>query len=147
MAKSNLDHTTAGPGFRLDLELTVANSNEHAPLRPGMFDRNPHQGLDELGEDDLAKHGLRRLDYRPDIQLHDRRADRGDWRGRSSLRVKGRVRLVNLPHLAECTPTEIAVAGVSQIGVRDRLKAAHGIEPRSNFMRDGFIVNEAVFPG
>src|SRR5271157_5123904 len=147
MAKSNFYHTAAGPGFCLNLGLIVANSNQHASLRPGMFDRNPHQGLDELIEDDLAKHSLRSLDYRPDIQLHDRRAYRGDRRGRSSVLIKPWVRLVNLPHLAECTPAKIAVAGVSQIGVGDRLEAARGVEPRSNFMRDGFVVDEAMFPG
>src|SRR5271165_2144625 len=147
MAKSNFYHTTAGPGFYLNLWLIVANSNQHAPLRPGMFDRNPHQGLDELIGDDLAKHSLRGLDYRPDIQLHDRRADRGDGRGRSSSLIKRRVRLVNLPHLTECTPAKIAVAGISQIGVGDRLEAARGVELRSNFMCDGFVVDEALFPG
>src|SRR5260221_12975628 len=29
----------------------------------------------------------------------------------------------------------------------DRLEAAGGVEPRSNFMRDGFVLDEAVFSG
>ena len=55
--------------------------------------------------------------------------------------------MINLPHLAEGTPKKIAVAGVSQIGVGDRLESASRVEPGSNFMRDGFVVDEAVFPG
>src|SRR5271166_2685547 len=147
MAKCNFDHTAAGPGFRLNLELIVANSDQHTPLRPGMFDRDPHQSLDKLIEDDLAKHRLRGFDYRPDIQLYDRCADCSDGRERSSFLVKRRVRLVNLPYLAERTPAEVAVAGVSQIGVGDRFEAACGVEPRSGFIRDGFVLDEAVVPG
>src|SRR5258707_3786669 len=113
MAKSNFDRATIGPGFRLNLELIAAKSNQHTSLRSRMFDRYPHQGLDELVEDDLARHGLRGLDYRPDIELRHRRTDRSNGGGRSSFLVERRVRLVNLPHLAESAPAEITVAGVS----------------------------------
>ena len=146
MAKSNFDHATASLSFRLDPGLIAAKSDQRTALRSRMFDRDPHQGLDELVEDDLARHGLRGLDYCPDVEVRDRRADRSGRRGRSSVIVERRVKLVNLSHLTMSTPTEIAVAGVSQIGVGDRLEAARGVEPRSSFMRDGFILDEAVFP-
>src|SRR5215469_18476182 len=111
-----------------------------------MFDRYPHQGLDELVENDLARHGLRGLDYRPDIQLRNRRADGGNGRKRSSFLIRRRVRSVDLPDLAVGAPAQIAVAGVSQIGVGDRLETARRVEPRSNFMCDSLVLDEPVFP-
>src|ERR1700756_894798 len=127
MAKSNFDHASAGPCFRLNLEFIATNSNQHAPLRPCVFNCDPHQGLAELVENDLAGYGLRSFDHCPEIQLHDRCANRSHGCGRSPFLVECGVRLVNLPDLAEGTPTEIAVAGVSNVSLADRLEPARSV--------------------
>src|SRR6516164_3906106 len=49
-------------------------------------------------------------------------------------------------HFTECTPTHIQVPGILKIGLGDRLYAALRVEPRSYFIRDGFLLDKAVFP-
>ena len=46
-------------------------------LGPRMLDRDSHERLDQPGENDLARERLRGLDDGLDVQLFDRRADRG----------------------------------------------------------------------
>jgi hypothetical protein len=109
-----------------------------------MLDGNHHQGLHELPQHDLAGYGLRSLDHRPEVELLKGRANRGGGRGRRSFLVQVRVVLIELPYLAERTPTEIAIAGVSKIRVCARLKAAGEIELRSEFVRNALVLSEAV---
>ena len=109
-----------------------------------MLDGNHHQGLYEPAQHDLAGHGLRSLDHRPEVELVKGLANRGGGRGRPSLLVQVRVALIELTHLAERAPTEVAVAGVSKIGVCARLIAAGEIELRSEFVRNALVLSEAV---
>ena len=56
-----------------------------------------------------------------------------------------RVALLELPDLAGRAPAQVAVARIPEIGIRDRVEAALGIEPCGNFVGYGLVVNEAVF--
>src|SRR5215469_4115121 len=56
------------------------------------------------------------------------------------------VALIELFNLTDRSPTKIAVTGVPQIGVSDRLEAATRVESTSNFVGDGLVLNEAMFP-
>jgi len=49
-----------------------------------------------------------------------------------------------LLHLAIGSPTEIAGASVLHIGVRDIFETTRRVEPRRNFIRQRFVLDEAV---
>jgi hypothetical protein len=106
------------------LRLVAPEQDEQAAIGSCMLDGNHHQGLDKLAEHDFAGDSLRSLDYCPEIKLLDGRVDHGGGRGLRSFLVQTRVFLTELPHLAERAPTEVAVAGISEIGIRARLIAA-----------------------
>jgi hypothetical protein len=55
-----------------------------------------------------------------------------------------RVASIKLPHLAERTPTEVAVTCVPEIGVSDSLIATGEIRLRSEFVRKALVLSEAV---
>jgi len=55
-----------------------------------------------------------------------------------------RVASIKLPHLAERTPTEVAVIRVPEIGVSDSLIAAGEIRLRSEFVRNALVLSKAV---
>src|SRR6202521_3015090 len=98
-----------------------------------MFDRDPQQRLDELTKDDLARHRLRGLEHRPDIQPLDGRANGSGGRCRDWCVAEMRMKLFELPHLAICSPTQIAVAGVLQIRTGDLLEATRRIKVGRDF--------------
>src|SRR5579864_2550764 len=113
----------AGSRFRRDPWLVAGEQDKQATLGRGMLDRNPKQCFDQLAEFDLARYGLRGLEHRPDIQPLDGRADGrggrcGDW-----CVAEVRMKLFELPHLAERTPAQVTAPRVTQTGVGDRIEA------------------------
>ena len=56
-----------------------------------------------------------------------------------------RIAPVELPHLAEPAPAQIALPRVSQIRVGNALDAARRVKPRGYLMGDALVLNEAVF--
>src|SRR6266446_7002047 len=115
LAQRDLDLTAAGRRFRLDPRLVAREQDEQATLGPGMLDRDPQQRLDELAEFDLARHRLRGLEHRSDIQPLDGRANGSGGRCRDWCVAELRMKPFELPHLAIGTPPQIAVASVLQI--------------------------------
>src|ERR1700733_1864849 len=109
-----------------------------------MLDRNPHEPLDELVEDDLARHRLRGFEHRPDIQLLDGRANGSGGRCRNWCVAEMRIKLFELPHLAERAPAQVTVPRVPEAGVGDRSDAARRIEPRGQLMGQAFVLHETV---
>src|SRR5258708_40101669 len=95
-----------------------------------MLDRDPQQRLDELTEDDLTGHRLCGLEHRPDIQLLDERANGGGGRWRDWRVAEMRMKLFELPHLAERAPAQVTVLRVPQICLGVRLNAARRVKPR-----------------
>src|SRR3979411_1358415 len=81
-----------------------------------MLDRDPHKPLDELVEDDLARHRLRSLDHRSDIELLDGRVDHGCRQRRRRSFARTRVAPIELLHLAERSPLCKATARILQMG-------------------------------
>ena len=55
--------------------------------------------------------------------------------------------LIELPHLAIGAPTEVAVAGIPQIAMRDLLEAARRIEACGKLVGERLVVHEAVVAG
>src|ERR1700737_693063 len=99
-----------------------------------MLHRDLQERLDELAEDDLAGHRLRGLEYRPDIQLLDWCANGSCGRCRDWRIAEMRMKLFELPHLAERAPAQVTVPRVPQAGVGDRFDAARRIESRGQLM-------------
>src|ERR1700676_259478 len=109
-----------------------------------MLDRNPQQRLDELTEDDLARHRLRSLEHRPDIQPLDRRANGSGGRCRDWRVTELRMKLFELPHLAERAPAQVTAPRPPQIRVGDRIEAARRVEARGQLMGQALVLDEAV---
>ena len=100
----NIDQAATGRRFRRDPWLVARKQNEHATLGTGMLDRDPHEPLDELVEDDLARHRLRGLEHGPDIQLFDGRTNGSGGRCRDWCVAEMRMKLFELPDLAVGSP-------------------------------------------
>ena len=109
-----------------------------------MFDRDPQQRLDELVEDDLARHRLRSLDHRPDIQLIEWRANGSGGRCRDWGIAEMRMKLFELPHLAERAPAQVTAPRLPQIRPGERIEAARRVEPRGHLMGQALVLHEAV---
>src|SRR6267378_8509535 len=133
--------------FRRDPWLVAREQDEQPTLGAGMFDRDPQQRLDELAEDDLAGHRLRGLQHRPDIQLLDRRANGSGGGCRDWCVAEMRMKLFELPHLAERAPAQVTVPGVPQTGVGESLNAARRVETGGQLMRQALVLYETVFTG
>src|SRR4030081_204096 len=99
-----------------------------------MLQRDPHERFDELAENDLARHRLRGLEHRPDIQLLSGRANGGGGRCRDWCVAEMRMKLFELPHLSERAPAKIAAPRLPQTGMGDCLDAACRIEARGRLM-------------
>src|ERR1700726_2966456 len=112
-----------------------------------MLDRDPQQRLDELVEDNLAGHRLRGLKHRSDIQLLSGRANGSGGRCRDWCVAEMRMKLFELPHLAERAPAQVAVPRVPQTGVGDRIEAARREESRGPLMGQALVLHETVFAG
>ena len=57
------------------------------------------------------------------------------------------MRLVELSHLPDGSPTKVAVAGVPQIQVRELLEPTRRVKARGKFVSDRLILNKAVGAG
>src|SRR5258708_11589460 len=112
-----------------------------------MFDRDPQQCLDELAEDDFAGHRLRGLEHRTDIQMFDRRANGGGRRCRDWCVTEMRMKLFEMPHLAERAPAQVTAPRFPQAGMGDRIEAAHREEPRGQLMCQTLVLYETVVAG
>src|SRR6266851_9972669 len=58
-----------------------------------------------------------------------------------------RIRLVELTHLPNGSPTEITVASVPQIQVRELLEPTRRVKARGQFVSERLIVNKAICAG
>src|SRR5258708_34993358 len=134
----------AGRRFRRDPWLVVGEEDKQAPAGAGMFDRDPQKRLDELIEDDLTGHRLRSLEHRPDIQPLGGRAKGSGGRCRDWGVAEMRMKLFELPHLAERAPAKIAAPRLPQTGVGDRIEAARREEPRGQLVGQTLVLAKTV---
>src|ERR1700687_3948872 len=109
-----------------------------------MLDRDPQQRLDELIKDDLAGHRLRGLEHRPGIQPLDGRANDSGGRCWGLCVAEMRMKLFELPDLAERAPANIAAPRLPQIRWGDRIEAARRAESRRQLMAQGLVLYETV---
>src|ERR1700726_202743 len=137
----------AGGGFPRDLWLVALEQDKQATPGTGMFDCDPHQRLDELTQEDLAGYRLCGLEHRSDIQPLDGRANGSTGRCRHRCVAKMRMKLFELPHLAERSPVKIAAPRLPQIRAGERIEAARRVEPRGYLMGQALVLDEALLAG
>src|ERR1700674_3450943 len=135
---------TAGCGFCLYPLLHTSLKNQQTSLSTCVLNRSTHERVDQLLQDHLARHGLRHFDNRREIKVFDPCADRASRSRYWLFLPEVRIQLVELPHLAIGSPTEIAVLGVPQIRMRDLLKTTRRVEARGQLVGEGLIVDKAV---
>ena len=76
--------------------------------------------------------------------MRNGRADGGRGSLGRQFLAEMRVGLLQLPYLALGTPAQIAVPGIPEIRVGDRLEAACSIEPCGAFVGDALVLDEPV---
>src|SRR6202048_140168 len=130
----------AGLRFRRDPWLVAREQDEQATLGASMLDGDPQERLDEIAKDDLSGHRLRGLEHRPDIQPLDWRANGSGGRCRDWRVTEMRMKVFELPHLAERAPAKIAAPRFPQTGVSDRIEAARREEPRGYLMGQALVL-------
>ncbi len=91
--------------------------DQKTKLGAGVFNGDRHERFDQFLQHNLPSNRLRRLHYRPQVQLLNRRAD-GGVRAHGGLLFDRRVALFELLHLAQCAPTPITVTRVTEVGMR-----------------------------
>src|SRR5215831_41972 len=74
----------------------------------------------------------------------DWRADRAGRSSRLFVRLELGIRLIQLPHLAVSSPTNVVVPSVSQVGVGDLLETTRQVEPGRKFIGKRFILDKPV---
>src|SRR2546430_1745141 len=110
-----------------------------------MLDRSTHQRIDQLVENDFTSEGLADACHGGEVELFDRGADRvGRSTGGGFLHRQVRMELVELKDFASCAPSEIAVAGISQVRIRDGPEPTGSVEASRKFVRERFVVDEIV---
>ena len=141
MADAHCDPVLVCRGFRLDLRFVASQQDQQPSSGTRMLDRFHHQRLDQLFEKDLAGQRLRHIDHRGEIQVLDWRSDGG----RGSRRpLDPRMALVQLCDLAECPPAEVTAARAAEIVLGYRVEAARRVEPRSELVGHGLVLDEIV---
>ena len=101
----------------------------------------------QLLQHDLARDRLRHFDHGREVEVFDRRPDRARRPGRWLFLPEVRIELIELPHLPIGSPTQVAVAGVAQIHIRDLLEPTRRVEARGEFVGERLVVNKAVGAG
>src|SRR5690242_9447072 len=105
-----------------------------------MLQRDPHKRLDELVENDLARHRLRGLDHRPDIQLLEGRANCRRRRRRCCFLAQPGVEPLELLHLSESPPTRKATTRILQMGACGSRGPAAEKKSCSKLVGDSFVL-------
>ena len=141
------DRVAVDRGFRRDPQLSPVRQDQQAALGARMLDRGAHDRDEQLLLHDCAGDRLRQLDDGREVELFDGRPDRARRTARSFILPEERIHLVELPHLAVGSPTQVAVAGVSKVEMRDLIEATRRVEPRGELVSERLIVNKAVDAG
>src|SRR6266481_3011093 len=122
---------TIAASFCFDSLLITPRENQQTALSTCLLECYLHELVDQLPQDDLAGDGVRHFDYRREIKVFDRRSDRAGKSGRWFFLLEVRKQLIELPHLPNCSPTEVAVPSVPQVPMRDLLETSCPVEARS----------------
>ena len=76
--------------------------------------------------------------------MFDRGPDRACRRGDRLCLPEPRIHLIELPHLAGGSPTDVAVAGVLQMHAGNFVEATHRIEAGRHLMGQALVLHKAI---
>src|SRR5690348_10171307 len=109
-----------------------------------MLDGRAHQSVDQLFHNHLARDDLRDFDHGGQIQVFD--VCSCDARGTSDrlLLPELRVLPIELAYFTVCSPPQVAVPCISEVETCNLLETARRVETGSQFVRERFVVEEAV---
>ena len=139
------DHRiAAGEGFGRDPWRVPLHKKQQTSLSPGLLDRGARQRLDQLLQNNFARHDLRHLDDRREVQMLNRCPDRGRRAGNSLVLPEARMKLFELPHLTVGSPANIPVVGVAHIEIGDLLKATRSVGVCGEFIGERLILHEGI---
>src|SRR5262249_40850054 len=91
-----------------------------------------------------AGNRLRHLDDGREVELFDRRVDRARWTRRALILPQPRMEMIELPHLSVGAPSQIAPPRVSQVEMRNLLKAARRVKAGSQLVGKRLVVDKTV---
>src|SRR3954451_3330511 len=100
------------------MEVAALRQNQPSPVGARVLEGGAEQRVDEVLPHDLAGDRLRDLEDGGELEVFDGRTDRAPRARHRRLVPELRIELIELPHLAIGSPTEVAVPGVSQVEVR-----------------------------
>src|SRR3977135_4040184 len=112
-----------------------------------MLDRSTHQCIAQLVENNFTSEGLADACRGGELEVFARSADRVRRSTGPFLHLQVRMELVELQDFASCAPSEIAVAGISQVRIRDGPEPTCTVEASRNFVRERFVLDEVVLTG
>lgn len=128
--------------LELDEERPIAANEETSPLGATLLENDVEQRLRNLVPDDLLRDRLGCLGNGKKIDLLDGNVDR---RERSEWTLPQlRICALELRDLAVGSPSEVAVARLAQLRIRDPLDAFLTVEASGEFVREGLELHEAM---
>src|SRR6516162_1304928 len=130
--------------FRFYLQLIASRDNQETSLGAGVLDSRTQEPVDEFFENHLARKCLRGFNHCREIEMFDRRFDRARWHLRALVLPQMRIELIKLPHLSVGAPSQVAVAGVTQIGVCDLGEITCSVEAGGKLVGKRFVLDETA---
>src|ERR1043166_745623 len=123
-------------------QFLASYGNQEGSLGTGVLDGRSHEPVDKLLHDDLAGECLGDLDYRREIELLDRCFDRAHGTRCALVLPESRMKLIQLPHFAVGSPSQIAGPSLPQISVSDHLEVACGVEAGGQLIGEGLVMDK-----
>ncbi len=109
-----------------------------------MLDGRAHERVDQCFQDDLTRDGLRYLDHGREVEVFHWCRNRARRSGRWFFLPEVWIHLVELPHLAVGSPTQIAVASVLQIHAGNLLETTRRVEAGGHLMGQALVLHKSI---
>ena len=138
------DIISARRGFRLYPQLITSLKNQQTSFGTRVLNRCAHEPVDQFFQSDLARDCLRDFDNGSEIQEFDRCHDCARRSGGPLFLFEVRIQLVELPYFAIRAPTQIAIPGFKQVGIRDLVETSCRVKTCGELVGDRLVVNKSV---
>jgi hypothetical protein len=130
--------------LRVDLQPLALQGDQEASLGSGVLDGRAHEPVDQLFQNHFAGDGLRYLNHGREVELFDQCLDRTAWSRRALVPPQPRMKLIKLPHLSVCSPSEIAPPRIPKVQMRDLPETARSVKAGSQLVGKRLVMDEAV---
>src|SRR6516165_11412471 len=133
-----------GESFRFYLQRISPRNDQKTSLGAAVLGGRAQEPVDEFFENHLARERLRGFNHCREIEMFDRRFDRARWHSRVLVLPQMRIELIKLPHLSVGAPSQVAVAGVTQIPVCDLGEITCSVEAGGKLVGERFVLDETA---